>query len=196
LKFDPSIHRRRSIRLRGYDYTRPGAYFVTLVTQGRVCLFGKVEEGEMRLNAAGEIVRQEWLRLPRRFASVKLDAFVIMPNHIHAILVNNDLAGTIRHGNPSDPPVVGATQLPLDRSMDLRGGSPLPARPRGPIPGSLGAIIGQFKSRVTKRLGLSFPIWQRNYYEHIVRSAAEWERIAGYIRANPANWRSDREFSG
>jgi len=85
--YDPQRHHRRSIRLRGYDYTQPGAYYVTIVTQERECLFGEVVDGKMRLNRAGQVARREWERLPCRFPHIRLDAFIVMPNHIHGIII-------------------------------------------------------------------------------------------------------------
>ena len=199
MNFDPDEHHRRSIRLQVYDYSQAGAYFITLVTHNRAGLFGEIVGGDMRLNTAGEMVQEEWRRLGQRFPNIHLGAFVVMPNHIHAII-------TIR----SMP--VGATRLEQTRASSTPdtvpdevsfegGGSPLPmngvvSRPHGPPHGSIGAFVGQFKSRVTKRLwadsGLSrIPIWQRNYYEHIIRSEDEYQRIHRYIAANPINWTID-----
>jgi len=182
MNYDPTEHHRRSIRLKGYDYTQPGAYFVTLVTQGRECLFGEIVDGVMKLNGAGEIAQQEWQRLARQFTNLLLDAFVIMPNHIHAIIVITEPVGSPRR-----------SENPLPDQMF--NGSPRQSRPHGPPPGSLGSFVGQFKSRLTKCLGLAVPVFQRNYYEHIIRNEAEWERIAAYIQANPANWQTDKEYS-
>jgi REP element-mobilizing transposase RayT len=201
MKYDPKKHHRRSIRLHGYDYAQAGAYFITIVTHGRACLFGEVVDGKMRLNGAGQFVQQEWRRLGHRFPNIQLGGFVVMPNHIHGIIIIN--AGGVRAtrppqaGHPS-----GEDNMPITASFDVDG-SPLPEydtqashRPNGPAPGSLGAIIGQFKSRVVKRLwanlGLSgTPIWQRNYYEHIICTNDDHNRIHLYIESNPANWLND-----
>ena len=86
MTFYPTRHHRRSIRLRGYDYARAGAYFITIVTEGRECLFGQVAGGEMRLNDAGRMLWDEWKALAHRFPSVELDEFVVMPNHVHGIV--------------------------------------------------------------------------------------------------------------
>ena len=199
-KFDPQKpfdnaqdkHHRRSIRLPNYDYSQPGAYYVTIVTWHREFLFGEVVDGQMRLNKAGEIVQWEWLELPKRLHFIVLGAFVVMPNHFHGILIFHANAGATRQelikehsGNVSFPHV--ATE-----GID---GSPLP---RGPEPASLGAIIGQFKSRVTKRLWKisslkGTPIWQRNYYEHIIRNAQDLQNKTNYIEANPMLWDEDDE---
>lgn len=178
-RYDPAKHHRRSIRLKGYDYTQAGAYFVTIVTRERELLFGEVINGEMRLNAHGRVVESEWLRTAEVRPNVELDAFVVMPNHLHGILIiRNDAqsrVGASRH--------VGASQR---------------LAPTGPVAGSLGAIMAQFKSICTKRINRTrhtpgAPVWQRNYYERIVRNERELNAIRQYIRHNPARWADDME---
>lgn len=193
IKFDPKKHHRKSIRLQGYDYSQAGAYFVTIVTFQRQPLFGEIINGEMKLNPAGKIVQFEWERLAQRFKFIELGVYVIMPNHFHAIIVFVDHAGTIRPGTTDAVP--GKAHLHIN-APDGIDGSPLP--PHGPAPASLGAMIGQFKSRVTKRLWkipalAGTPIWQRNYYEHIIRNEDEAKRIHLYIESNPARWDDDDE---
>ena len=171
-------HHRRSIRLKEWDYAEPGAYFVTICTYRRVHLFGRVVDGVMELNEFGEIVRACWDELPTHFPRVELDAFVVLPNHIHGIIVI--IADDI----------VGATHA-----------SPL--HPRGPAPHSLGAIVGSFKSAVTRRINVlretpGARVWQRNYWEHIIRNAVRangrspLHAIRRYIVYNPARWAWDR----
>ena len=172
MTFDPDKHHRRSLRLKGYDYSRAGAYFVTICTHGRECLFGEIMDGEMRLNAAGQAAQAEWVRLPERFQSIELDEFVIMPNHLHGIIL------------------VGAGLAPPDSGAASRG-----AASSAP---TLGHILRAFKSisaiAVNRLLGRSGrSLWQRNYYEHIVRSENELARIREYIANNPAQWALDRE---
>ena len=87
MMYDPEIHQRRSIRLKGYDYSQAGAYFVTIVAQGRLCLFGDVVDGEMRANDAGEMVWRVWDGMPGRFPSIEMDEFVVMPNHVHGVII-------------------------------------------------------------------------------------------------------------
>jgi putative transposase len=189
--FDPKIHHRRSIRLPGYDYTQAGAYFVTIVTWRRDCLFGEVVDGEMRLNEAGQIVQWEWINLSQRFKFIELGTFTVMPNHFHGIPIFHNVGAT--HTGITDA-ISG--KIPLRNTM-LEGsdGSPLP---HGPKPLSLGAILAQFKSRVTKRLWkipslAGTPIWQRNYYEHIIRNDQEMDKIWRYIEGNPVLWNDDDE---
>jgi putative transposase len=176
MTYDPVRHHRRSIRLPGYDYSRESAYFLTICSAGRVCIFGQVIDGRMRLSAAGEIVNEEWDRSAQVRSELRLDAFVVMPNHIHGIV----LIGT-------PPGVVFQTRAP---------GRGTPGRLRPPR--SLPSFVAGFKSSVTSRINAirgtpGEPVWQRNYYEHIARNAADLERIRRYIVANPARWSIDRE---
>ncbi len=174
-------HHRRSVRLKGYDYSSPGAYFVTIVAHERRLIFGQVVDGEMRPSPCGRIAEACWRQIPDHFAHVELGAFVLMPNHIHGILILHDRAATI----PSPP--VGATHWVA------------PTRARGPARGSIGAIIGAYKMAVTRmvaRPGGPPHIWQRSYYEHVVRDGDEWSRIHLYIEANPSTWEMDEENPG
>jgi putative transposase len=191
-KFDPQKHHRRSIRLQNHDYSQPGAYFVTMVTWHRECLFGEVISGEMKLNNIGQIVRWEWENLPKRFQYIELGAHVVMPNHFHGILIFHEHVGTTRTGLIRTHP--GKAVSPKLSGEDLKG-SPLPG---GPRPASLGAVIAQFKSRVTKRLWKTpslkdTPIWQRNYYEHVIRNEKDLQNKMDYINANPMLWDQDDE---
>jgi REP element-mobilizing transposase RayT len=180
---NPDHPARRSIRLQDYDYADEGAYFVTICTHGRVCAFGDVVNGAMRLNRVGEIVTECWNTIPTHFPGVKLDTSIVMPNHVHGIIV---IAERMRH-------VVGATHgSPLQTANNLS-----PQHPKGPPKGSLGAIVGQFKSSVSRRLkddpDVLLPLWQRNYYEHVIRDEDDLNRIREYIECNPQMWASDVE---
>ncbi|CAG1014573.1 hypothetical protein ANAEL_05017 [Anaerolineales bacterium] len=185
MKFDPKIYLRpfdaaqgrHSIRLKGYDYTQAGAYFVTIVTWQRECLFGEIVDGEMVLNEIGGIVREEWERTAFVRHNVELGEYVIMPNHIHGILVFvDDVVGATRRVAPT-------RTTPTKTTLQS---------------GSLGAVMAQFKSIVTKRInGLQNvtgrPVWQRNYYERIIRNESEMDRITRYIESNPLRWADDDE---
>lgn len=189
--YDPQKHNRQSTRLRGYDYTQAGAYFVTMVTYQRACLFGEIVEGEMRLSRAGKIAQWEWQNLPQRFRFVELGAFVVMPNHVHGILIFHRQGTTQPAHKMSD---VGDDSL-QETTKTSADGSP---RPCGPKPGSLGAVVGQFKSRVTKRIWKmpswrGKPIWQRNYHDRIIRNRRELDAIWRYIEANLINWAEDSQ---
>jgi REP element-mobilizing transposase RayT len=161
--------------LKDYNYAQAGAYFVTVCTYERECLFGNVVDGEMRLNEYGKVAGACWDEIPNHFAGVELDAFVVMPNHVHGIMVI---------ANGEEQHHVRATHA-----------SPL-QKPRGPERKSIGSIIGAFKSASTKRVNemrqaLGTPLWQRNYYDHVIRDQNEWDRIREYINANPARWADD-----
>ncbi|MDP2857789.1 MAG: hypothetical protein Q8P50_07410 [Bacillota bacterium] len=177
--------RRRSIRLRGYDYSQPGAYFVTVCSEDRQCIWGDIAEGQMKRNLLGDVVLACWANLPHHFPYVELDAFVVMPNHVHGIVVI-----THRRGEASGP----NTRTPGLAAPDA---TPLP-HPDGTRPGSLGAIVQNFKSVSTRRINTmrsapGAPVWQRNYYEHVVRNERELDRIRQYIILNPSRWAWDRQ---
>ena len=184
--YDPRIHHRRSIRLRGYDYSHGGAYFVTIVTQGGACLFGEVLEAQMQMNEAGSMVQEVWWGLSQRFAGVEVGSMVVMPNHLH---------GVIALYEPVGAPLVGAQSRGNRATVDNR------ATTR--VAPTLGSVVGAFKSLTTveyvrgvrARGWAPFRgrLWQRNYYEHIVRGDKSLERIEQYILDNPANWYLDKE---
>ncbi|GIV57081.1 MAG: hypothetical protein KatS3mg040_1849 [Candidatus Kapaibacterium sp.] len=192
MTYDPEQHHRRSIRLPGYDYVQAGGYFITICTHDRTNMFGEVVDGEMQVNAVGEVVCAEWFRTAQIRPYVRLydDEFVVMPNHIHGIIwIINDDVGATRRVAPTRRVAhrVGATHrvAPTDP-------------PRGPASGSIGAIVGQFKSITTKRINAlrgtpGAPVWQRNYYEHIIRTEDALQRIREYIATNPLRWHLDRE---
>jgi REP element-mobilizing transposase RayT len=181
MKYNPECHHRRSIRLKGYDYSQAGAYFVTIVTKDQVCLFGEVVGEGMRLNEYGVIADHVWLAIPDHFLSVELDDYIIMPNHIHGIIVITE--------------TVGATHASSLQNMSpLQNMSSMP----GPQPQSVSSIVGSLKSAVTKRINeirqtFGTPIWQRNYYEQIIRDEESLQRIRQYILDNPAQWAFDKE---
>ncbi len=152
MKYNPDIHHRKSIRLKDYDYTQPGAYFVTLITQERINLFGDISHGVMLLNAPGEIINLCWQRLPDCFP-IRQDEEVIMPNHMHGIIWILD------HGTGE-----AFTQINSE-SMKYRG---------------VNASLRQ--------------IWQRNYYEHIIRNQKELDAIREYIYDKPRRWTEDKEY--
>ena len=158
MKYDPNIHHRRSIRLPGYDYSQPGAYFVTICTYNR--------ELSLQVEQVKEAARSVWNSLPARFPDVVLDEFVIMPNHIHGIIILAPTAGT---------------------PLDTGAASSAP---------TLGQIVRAFKSlsaiEANRILGWSErPFWQRNYYEHIIRDEGELNITRQYIRDNPLKWEQD-----
>ena len=203
MPYNPDIHHRRSIRLKDYDYSQAGAYFFTIKTQNRAQLFGTIAEGQMALSPAGEMVLRVWEQLPERFEDWDLDDFVIMPNHVHGILVVGAAEGDYKNRPYDDDHIVFG---------DLRRGEPrvrpnLPdnqlARPEGTEDGSLGRVIQAFKSLTTfeytkgvKQLGwppFDRKVWQTNYHERIIRDEAELNFKREYIINNPLKWETDEE---
>ncbi|MBI2297941.1 MAG: transposase [Armatimonadetes bacterium] len=194
---------RRSIRLPEYDYAGQGGYFVTIVTAGRACWFGQIDETGVALSALGRIAEEEWRRTAEMRPGVDLDAFVVMPNHLHAILIIDDgppeaeRATEVGAGEAQRATEVGAGEAARATSR-----SPLPGgggiRPRGPGTGSLGAIIGGYKAAVTAQSNVlrgtpGQPVWQRNCFEHVIRSERALERLRRYIAGNPWRWAEDEE---
>ena len=179
--YDPAKHHRRSLRLPHHDYASAGAYFITACVYQQRCLLGDIVDGVMRLDDFGEIAQNCWQSIPDHFAHVQLDAFVVMPNHVHGILF-------ITHSDRRNTVSLCSGSIP----------SPLQHRKFGEaIPGSLPTIVGAYKSAVTKRINAArnmrgVSIWQRNYYEHIIRNDTALNRIRQYIQANPASWQTDQ----
>ena len=173
-----NLRQRRSIRLRGYDYSQAGAYFVTLCTCQQHCLFGTVSAGAAQLNEFGRIASAEWSKLAEIRQEIELDSFVIMPNHLHGIvwIINPDEQTT----------QVGAHgRAPLQRNKLWRP------------PKSLGSFIAGYKSAATQQINRlrhspGAPVWQRNYYEHIIRTERALTAIRQYIVQNPVRWELDR----
>jgi REP element-mobilizing transposase RayT len=187
MTYDPTQHHRRSIRLPAYDYAQAGAYFVTVCTQNRECLLGEVVEGAMVLNEPGRMVETVWRELPQQYPGVEVDTFVVMPNHVHGIIM---LVGAGPCACPDNP----------GRSRQV------PGQPRGVAPTatmSLPDVLHRFKSLTTARYRHGvledrwppFPhrLWQRNYYEHVIRNDEELNHIRQYIADNPAHWEEDRD---
>lgn len=169
--------RRRSVRVRERTYAEPGLYFVTACTHGRQRLFGHVASGVMVVSDIGRIARGEWVRTPDLRPYVSLDAFVVMPDHVHLLF------GIRPHDGNAPKPTVGATRRV---ALTEHRGS-------GPAPGSVGAIIGQYKSTVTRRILREMgppeaPVWQRSFHDRIVRSEREAEALRRYIHENPERW--------
>lgn len=159
--------RRHSLRLRRFDYGHPGSYFVTICTYQRQCLFGRIVDGRMQVSEAGQHVLNSWHALPDHFTGVERDEYVLMPNHIHGVVRIVDLGGA-RHASP------------------LRQGV------------ALGVVIGAFKSAAARRIRSAVGadvqrIWQRGYYEHVIRSERSLQAIREYIRNNPMQWALDGE---
>jgi REP element-mobilizing transposase RayT len=163
-----SVH-RHSIRLEGYDYSQPGAYFITLCAKNRECLFGKIDNGEMTLNDYGMAVKETWFDLVNHISGIVLDEFIIMPNHLHGIVV------------------IGGEESPVRAGLE-----PAPTN-------ALPEIVRQLKTFSARRINKirqtpGVPVWQRNYFEHVIRGENEINQLRQYIIHNPKNWDVDDYF--
>ena len=177
MTYDLSKHHRRSIRLKKYDYGQPGAYFVTICTHRHLCLFGDVIDGTMCLNGYGYLVEEEWVQTEAIRPNVIMDVFQVMPNHVHGII------GIV------DP----------ERGRGMARHAPTARQFGKPIQNSLPTMVGSFKSAVTKRINRrrgtpGALLWQRGYYEHIIRNERALDYIRQYIVENPLRWHFDKNF--
>jgi len=171
---DPKHYFRQSTRLKNYDYSKSGAYFVTITVDIEGEVFGKIVEGNVRLNKAGEIIERVWMNLPNQFINVKLDEFVVMPDHFHGIIIlENKKEGLMNQARTKEKNWI---------LMNNRKNT-------------LGKIIRAFKAKVTKLIhkdGYKDFKWHRNYYDHIVRNEEELLIIRKYIKNNPLNWKIEK----
>jgi putative transposase len=188
MTYDPNKNHRQSIRLKNYDYTSAGAYFVTLCTFQKQHLFGEIVDAEMVLNELGSIVHFEWKWTEVVRPTVDMDVYVVMPNHLHGIVV-------LGEDNP-------AKSTENDVQDDVGAHSCnfvcLQAAPLHRAKRSLGSFISQFKATTTKRINQlcdtkGAPVWHPNYYEHVIRDEKDCNRIREYIEYNPQNWQTDEE---
>jgi REP element-mobilizing transposase RayT len=209
MKYNAEKHHRKSIRLTGHDYSQTGAYFVTICTRDRECLFGDVIEKQMILNGNGNIARHCWVELFKKFNNIRSPAFVVMPNHIHGIIIiqrqvkvhktqenQSDGRALIHQTHPhqqgdkyneqgliNQTPTIDFVQQPgwiLMENPSL----------------TLGKIIRHYKAQVTTKIrknGAAYFQWQRNYYDIIIRNSKEFEQKRNYIKNNPANWENDED---
>lgn len=175
-------YRSGTIRLQGFDYGSNGAYFITICSHNRLCIFSRIESGEVILTRLGEIINEEWQRTSETRNYVTITEGVVMPNHLHGII--------FIHKGEDEP-----QHLP-ERGSFLHF-PPGYQNKFGPQRKNLASIVRGFKSAVTSRAkseGLQMPVWQPNYYEHIIRNEQEYDRIARYIQNNPAQWDKDSEI--
>jgi len=187
MPYDPKIHHRRSIRLKEYDYALDGMYFVTICVQDKQCLFGEIVNNEMILNKNGQIVEMIWNELPHHYIHVELGEFVIMPNHIHGIII---LVGA--GFKPAHDEQAGQKSAQDERA----GFKPAPTRANH----GLSEIVRALKTFSARKINelcntRGKQLWQRNYYEHIIRNEKSHKYIANYIVNNPANWKDDTLYS-
>ena len=179
MRYNRGKYRHHSIRLKTYDYSQQGAYFVTVCTGNRLCLFGDIDDGKMRLSPIGDIVRKFWLESPKHFHNADLDQFIIMPNHIHGIIV-----------------LVGDGIEVKRRGVQLNAPTMNYYSQISPRRNTLSVIARTFKGALTKWCKnncFEYFRWQRNYYDHIVRNEKELNAIREYIIYNPIKWELDRE---
>jgi REP element-mobilizing transposase RayT len=214
-QYDPNIHHRRSIRLAGYDYSQYGEYFVTVCVHGKKCLFGDVLDGDVQLNETGIMVKHVWEWLPQQYPYVSINEYVVMPNHFHGILtITDDCVGAVREPPKEICTFNAVREPPTNCEPPLETVHAVKRKP-------IGRLIGVFKTVTTKRFnemgglhnkigGSRFlggvhnemggsrtaptvdKLWQRNYYEHIIRNDDDYLRIAEYIQSNPINWKNDQ----
>jgi REP element-mobilizing transposase RayT len=193
-------HNRRSIRLKGYDYTQPGAYFVTICVQNHECMFGNVVNGEMMLNEWGIIVKTIWDGLPQKYTHIDINEYIIMPNHFHGIITVGARSARPATTTTTRPAITTRPQTNTDGETG-RADPAITTRPQtntdgetgraDPAP-TMGQIVAYFKYQTTKLIDAPTKLWQRNYFEHIIRDDAEYQRIADYIQNNPLNWQIDK----
>jgi putative transposase len=178
MTYDPDIHHRRSIRLKGFDYSSNNAYFITVRVEKRQCLLGEIVNAVMVLSECGKIIVECWNDLPNHYSNIQLDQYVVMPNHFHGII---QIGGELKDGP----------------KITKEGG--LETRPYGRTRG-LAEIVRGFKIFSARRINTMLWIsgkafWQRNYYEHVIRNDNDSNRIRQYIVTNPANWQSDTLYN-
>jgi putative transposase len=184
MAFNPNIHHRQSIRITNHDYSQSGAYFITVCTHQRAHMFGEIIDGRMVLNGAGLIVQNCWHKISTHFSMAFMDEWVIMPNHMHGIIVINNV-GAI-HESPNEKPrnIRAIHESPLQMTIIARRNMIIPK------------LIGRFKMQAAKQINTrrntpGIPIWQRNYWERIIRDEHEMQSVRQYICNNPAQWPQD-----
>ena len=171
--------KRKSIRLKAFNYSQVGGYYITLCSLGRICLFGRICDDQIILGHFGKIVFEEWLNTPILRSNVQLGEFIVMPNHFHGIIIINENRRGVLQYAPTDE---------YHSSNAFRSPSQ-----------TVGSIVRGFKSAVTNKINRlrnlpGQPVWQRNYFEHIIRNDADMRRIEEYIFNNPKNWKSDENY--
>jgi len=198
------MYYHRSIRLQGYDYSRSGAYFVTICTENRECYFGNIVKGRMILNDWGNVVKTYCQVTENHFQNIEFDSFIIMPNHFHVIIkiigtgipVDAGFPRTNENNTRSNTTNsnVGNSDTNVDhKNVINRNPNVYNANMRGNPAPTLGQIVGFFKYGVSKRINQirktpGVKLWQQNYYEHIIRNENEYVRISKYIKNNPIKW--------
>ncbi len=208
-RYNPQIHDRNSFRLSGYDYSKPGFYFVTICCQNMLHYFGEVKDAEMHMNEAGKMIEKWYFKLEEKFPAIKCHEMIVMPNHFHCIIEIYSTKNTnekIGRGDPTwSPQITGSPKINVSQN-DQPPGKNINNNEMGdhmgsPLHTKLATVIGWFKTMTTneytrgvKQLGwqkFNHRIWQRNYFEIIIRSEKSYHRITQYIQNNPIKWRHD-----
>ncbi len=189
-KYERYATHNHSRRWAAWDYTQPAAYFVTICTHKHYCLFGDIFDGEMHINRFGQVATDEWHRSEKLRTEVHLDAFVVMPNHVHGIVVIAPPGADA----PTNPRGYAVSHVATQRAASLPGTKRTNVDPK-----SLGAFIRAYKSAVTRRINQfrntpGAPVWQPRYHDHIIRDEWSWHRIRRYIETNPARWADDMHY--
>ena len=182
--------RRKIIRLKEYDYSSSGAYFVTICTHNKENVFGKIVDGEVHLSDVGEIAHKCWIEIPNHFYYVNSDVHVIMPNHVHSIIIINK-----KEDIPGDNFTRKDIQLNVPTEKIKINVSAISAK-ISPRQGTLSVIVRTYKAAVTtecRRYGYSNFLWQSRFYEHIIRDERDYRNIQEYIPNNPLQWSFDKE---
>jgi len=212
MKYDPDVHHRRSVRLKKYNYSQAGWYFVTICTQNHECLFGNIVQGEMNLNDAGRMVKKWYLELENKFSDIQCLEYVIMPNHFHAIIQNVGVGRQIgidrtqggehqegeqhQEGEHQEGEHIGSPLQDQNVGADLcvcpSTGSPLSQVIQWFKTMSTNEYIKGVKTQGWKRF--NGQLWQRNYYEHIIRDEKSYDQIVEYIINNPLKWETDKYY--
>lgn len=219
MKYNPDIHHRHSIRLKNYDYSQSAAYFITICTHQKECIFGEIINDEMHLNSFGNIAQSHWQKLTNYYSYLELDEFIIMPNHLHGILILNDIPVNCNIHNEKRAGLnvdvaragfdVDVARAGLNVDVERAGFdvelSPVAKISAKPAPTDyniqrkgISEIIRGFKTFSAKQINRmrrcrNVPVWQRNFYEHIIRNESDFNRIREYILNNPKNWLQDNE---
>ena len=185
-KYNPEIHHRHSIRLKGYDYSSNGLFFITICTNNLMNLFGIIENGEMLLNDAGKFTLKCWREIPKHFPNISLHKEIVMPNHIHGVI---EIIDVIRSKPKEELSMIEKNEK--DFTWKLTS----PSQTVGAvIRGFKVGVVKWFRRNMKEEFPIGQPVWQRNYYEHIIRNDKSYQNIVNYILNNPLKWDKD-EFN-
>jgi len=208
MNYNPEIHHRRSIRLKGYDYSKAGVYFITLCTKNRLCLFGEIAKGKMVLNEHGTIANSYLSEIPKQYPNVVLREHIIMPNHVHAIIIITHSPVETIHESSNISQQVQSVGMIHESSLQTTNNTnnrtiressePLPLRDQRRKM-LLSKIVGRYKMKTAKEINIirhieGVPLWQSRFHDHIIRNEKSYQTIADYIINNPKNWKEDKFY--